>query len=157
MMRGFAIISTIAFFIRFFAGKNVVFFAVSCLLSNAGLLPVTVFLNLLLIDSMEYDRWKNHRDVEGAVFAGSSLGTTIGMGVGTSVGGLLLQAFGYDGNLAVQSASATFGIKACVSFIPGIFMVFIFILLLMFDLDKKMPQIRAELAERDKAENQSPA
>lgn len=155
VMRAFAVIATAAFFLRFLAGKSVVLMAGSCLLSNMGLLPVTVFLNLLLIDSMEYDRWKNHRNLEGAVFAGTSLGTTVGMGVGTSVGGLLLNAFGYDGNLAVQSASAIFGIKACVSFIPGLFMAFIVILLLLFDLDKKMPKIRAELAERDKLEAQN--
>lgn len=143
------IVSVIVFVLRFFAGDNLIFLCVLTFIGLAAVMPFTVFNGLLLIDSMEYDRWKNHRNLEGAVFAGSSLGTTIGAGVGASLGGIFLNAFGYDGSLEVQSSLTIFGIKASISFVPALLYLVIFILLAFYDLDKKMPQIKEELHKEE--------
>ena len=137
--------------LRFFVGTNLTLYCVTALLGAMGLITFTVFQNLMLIDSMEYDRWKNNRNLEGAVFAGTSLGTTIGSGLGASLGGLYMNLFGYDGTQAVQSDLAIFGIKSSISFVPAAFMLIILVLMIFYDLDKKLPQIKAELKEREEA------
>lgn len=149
LMRFGIFVNIITYLVRFVVGDNVVFFCVLALIGTAMTMPFVSFNGLLLIDSMEYDRWKNQRNLEGAVFAGTSLGSTIGNGVGASLGGIFLNVFGYDGSLAVQSSFTILGIKASISIMPAIFMLIIFILLKFYDLDKKMPQIKAELAERE--------
>lgn len=136
-----AIISSCALF---FANDNVPFFSVMALIGTAAKMPLTIFNGLMLIDSMEYDKLKNNREQEAAVFAGTSLGTTIGNGLGASLSGLFLNAFGYDGSLAVQSDFTIFGIKASVSFLPAVFFLIIFILLAFYDLDKKLSKLREE-------------
>lgn len=145
------VVTVIADAARFFAGDNIPFLCVTTFIACAAIMPFTVLNGLMLIDSMDYDRYRNHRNLEGAVFAGSSLGTTIGNGIGTSISGIALAIFGYDGTKAVQSASAIFGIKASISFIPAIVVALIVLLLSVYDLDKKMPEVKKELERRDKA------
>lgn len=149
VLRTGMLISMFAYFFRYLAGGNMIFLCITTFIGTTAVMPLSVFGGLMLIDSMDYDKWKNHRNMEGAVFAGGSLGDTIGTGVGASLVGLFLNAFEYNGALEVQSNLAIIGIKAGISFVPAFFYLIIFILLRFFDLDKKMPQIRTELAERN--------
>ena len=106
---------------------------------------------LLLIDVMMYGEWKNGKLAEGAVFAATGLGTTLGAGVGQALSGIVLGLFGYDGTLEVQSATAILGIKVCYAVVPTILMLVAVLLFFLYDLDKKMPQINADLEERHAA------
>ena len=133
---------------RFFAGGSVAFLAICQLLAAAVTYPFNAFSPLMLIDCMDYGEWKNGKAVEGAIFAAASLGSTIGSGVGSSLGGIVVTAFGYDGTAEVQTATALFGIKFCYAIIPAILMAAVVGILFFYDLDKKMPQVREELAER---------
>ncbi len=57
---------------------------------------------------------------------------------------------GYNGNLSVQPASAINAIVALTNWVPLILAIVSLILVSMYKLDKELPQIRAELAERKK-------
>ncbi len=61
-------------------------------------------------------------------------------------------AAGYDGNLAVQSAAANTSIVALYNWVPLVLTVIMLVLAMMYKLDKLMPQIKADLAEK-RAEN----
>ena len=62
--------------------------------------------------------------------------------------GLLLGIAGYNGTLDVQPASAENMIIALSSWIPAVFCIIQFILLSFYRLDKKLPGIRKEIAQR---------
>lgn len=133
---------------RFFAGTNMTILMVSALISSICIYPFQAFSGLMLIDCMDYGEWKNRKRVEGAVFAGTGIGTTIGPGVGTALCGIILEGLGYDGTAAVQSARAIMGIRVCYSLIPAALLLLAVIALAAYDLDKKMPQVKSELKER---------
>lgn len=137
--------------VRFFAGDNVAMLSVCQLLSAIVTYPFNVFSGLMLIDAMDYGEWKNGKAVEGAIFAASSLGSTIGNGVGAALGGIVIEWFGYDGSAQVQTATALFGIKFSYAIVPAILMLLIVLVLGFYDLDKKMPQIKADLEMRRSA------
>ena len=55
----------------------------------------------------------------------------------------------YDGSLEVQPDSANMMIVALYSWIPIILFIGIIVLMKFYTLDKKLPMIRKELAERN--------
>ena len=145
-------ISLIGCFIRFFAGTNLLLLGISRVICSICLYPFLAFSGLMMIDCMDYGEWKNKKRVEGAIFAGTGLGTTIGMGVGSALCGFVLEAFGYNGAAEAQTAFALFGIRVCYSLIPAIIMILAVVVLYFYDLDSKMPAIRAELRGEEAAQ-----
>lgn len=145
---GAFIISTAGCLMRFFAGDNMLILMVSGFISSIVTYPFSALSALMLIDSMDYSEWKNRKRVEGAVFAGSSLGSTIGTGVGSSLCGLVLNAFGFDGTAQIQSAKALLGIRVTYSIVPVILLLVVIIALVFYDLDDRMPQIHKDLEAR---------
>lgn len=148
VLAGSFIVSFIGCIIRFFASDNMILLMISNLLIGICTYPFMAFAGLLLIDSMDYGEWKSGKRLEGAVFAGYSLGSTIGTGVGSSICGIVLKWFGYNGMADTQSTLALFGIKFCYSLIPAILLIMIFTAVCFYDLEKKMPQIKKELEQR---------
>lgn len=142
------LISAIATALRFFAGANMPMLLILAPFSTLFTYPFGALQNMLLFDCMDYGEWKNHKRLEGAIVAGTSLGSTIGSGVGSALGGIVLDIFGFDGTQAVQSASAIFGIKFVYSLLPALFLFLVVIILHFYDVEKKMPQIRADLEAR---------
>lgn len=134
--------------IRFFAGGNVMVLSVCQMISAIVTYPFNAFTPLMLIDAMDYGEWKNGKAVEGAVFAASSLGSTLGNGVGAALGGIVINLFGYDGSAQVQTARALFGIKFSYAIVPAVLMLVVVLVLCLYDLDKKMPKIKEELEAR---------
>ena len=151
VLRIYAILCAIGCLMRWFAGANMVLLSISNILSSLTTYAWMAFGPLMLIDVMQYGEWKNGKLVEGAVFAATGLGTTLGMGIGGALSGIVLGIFGYDGTAAVQSASAIFGIKLCYSLVPTVLTLVGFVIFMIYDLEKKMPQIQKELDERHAA------
>ena len=135
--------------IKFFAGSSLPLLTIGSVMAGVMSYPVAIFGSLILIDCMDYGEWKNGKRVEGAIFAATGLGSTIGTGVGSALFGMIMRVCGYDGLAEVQSAAAIMGIKVTFAVIPLIlFAVVGIIIFAMFDLEKKLPQIREELAAR---------
>ncbi|MDO4283723.1 MAG: hypothetical protein Q4C60_00170 [Eubacteriales bacterium] len=66
------------------------------------------------------------------------------------VTGVLMGISGYDGLLPVQSESANSMIIAINTLVPAALGILLLICFCFYDLDKKMPQIRAELDGKKK-------
>lgn len=148
VLRFFFLLTAISSAAKFFFGNNVIIICILQLIGGFVLFPFNAFSPLMLIDSMDYGHWNMGKAVEGAIFAATSLGSTIGAGVGSALGGISINAFGYDGLAAEQTARALFGIKFSFAIIPAIIMFVIFILLHFYDLDGKIASIREELEAR---------
>ena len=102
-------------------------------------------------DAMEYGEWKTGIRIEGTMMSACSLGAKIGVGFGPGLAGIIIDAAGFDGLLAVQPASALTAINTCMVWIPLAFAAGLIILGFLYRLDDQYDQIVAELASRRNA------
>lgn len=72
----------------------------------------------MVSDTIDYGEWKTGYRTEGLVNSACSFGYKIGNGIGSALLGVILEAGGYIGEAAVQSASALVSIKICFVWIP---------------------------------------
>lgn len=128
--------------------NNVPLLIVSSIFSFMGFYSFTSFTGTMVIDCMDYGEWKTGKRSEGSLAAVTSVTAKIGTAAGVGLAGLLLGIAGYNGTLDVQPASAENMIIALSSWIPAVFCIIQFILLSFYRLDKKLPGIRKEIAQR---------
>jgi GPH family glycoside/pentoside/hexuronide:cation symporter len=124
---------------------------VAAVLRGAG--PALLLgINLsFLCDVVDYGEWKTGKRLEGIVFAGSSMGGKIGLGLGLAILSLMLHLGGYVGDAASQSQSALNAITYTFTYWYSLGSIACTIILFFLRrLDKQMPQIRAELEARRK-------
>jgi len=113
-------------------------------------IPLMAVGGVLVNNTIEYNEWKFGKRLVGMSNSASSFGAKIGSGLGSAMIGWILALGHYDGTLAVQEASAINSIIAICIWIPGIFLVLIYLLLRRYDLDNKYAEIVRELETRRK-------
>lgn len=144
-----ALLGAIGSFSRWFAGGNLLFLMATGLLVALGTMPVSYYgTTVMVVSCMDYHEWKTGERIEGVFSALGNVTAKIGQAFGAALVGGLMSMSHYDGILAVQSAEANTMIVALFSVIPGIMFAGIMVLMKFYTLDKKMPQIKKELAER---------
>ncbi len=103
----------------------------------------------MIADVADYSEWKNHRRATAIIFSAMLLGLKGGLTVGSTITLQVLEAYGYDGTLAAQSASAQYGIKMAMSVMSAGFFLLAAVLLFLYPIGKRMETtIEAELAAR---------
>ena len=137
-------------FMLIFPG-NVLVLSIVVAIRVCCILPQTMLNNLMIIDCMKYTEWQTGVKLEGVMSAVSSAANKIGGAIASVLAGVFLQMAGYDGSLAVQSASATAAIKGLYLIYPLVVEVLAIIILHFYKLEEKMPQVEAELAARKEA------
>lgn len=76
------------------------------ILKAIGSAPLTGGLNALIAEADEYSGLKFGQRLTGTIYSCSSVGLKVGTGIGTAACGFLLEAGGFDGTAAVQTATA---------------------------------------------------
>ena len=115
-------------------------------------IPMMCLLGVITAMSIDYNEYKFGKRMVGSSQAAASFGSKVGNGLGTSLIGWCLAIAAYEPTMtvltpAVKQAIFTFNIYA-----PLAMFVLMFIISMKFDLEKKLPDIQKELAER-KAQN----
>jgi GPH family glycoside/pentoside/hexuronide:cation symporter len=141
-------VSIVGHILKFFSGTNLGILIAGQFLASLGLSPLGMLVNLFLIQCMDYNEWKTNKRVDGYMGPLAQFTNKVGAGVASGGLGFIMAIAGYDGTQQVQSASATGAIVALYTWIPAIVCVFTFFILNKYDLDKKMPEIKEELARR---------
>lgn len=139
--------------IMIFFPNNVIVLSIVVAIRVCCILPQTMLNNLMIIDCMKYTEWQDGVKLEGVMSAVSSAANKIGGAIASVLTGVFLQMAGYDGSLAVQSASASAAISGLYLIYPLVVEVLAIVILHFYKLDEKMPQIEAELAARKEAGN----
>lgn len=143
-----SIVSIVGYLVTLISPDNFWVVMIAQIVKGFGQAPLLGGVWAMFPDTIEYGEWKTHVRIEGLLYSGGSLGQKIGVGLGTAITGWVL-AFGhYNGTLATQSPSAVQAIYQLFIYIPLIIYVLQIVMLRMYDLDKKYPQIMADLAER---------
>lgn len=105
--------------------------------------------NALRADVVEYGEWKTGLRTEGLVYSGASFGMKVGAGIGGAVVAALLAWGEYIPGAASQAPKAMDAIKFAFVYCPLIgTIITIICLIFLIGLEKKIPQIKADLDER---------
>jgi len=150
-MNGFVkltmLLSVIGNVLRFVMPYSAIWQCVVGFLALCSIMPFWGFIPLYLKDCMDYGEWKTGVRAQGIFSSLSGVSSKIGIGVGMGAIGLILGTFGYDASLAVQPKSTVYAIFGLSGVLPALFNLAVLLLLhFAYDLEKKLPGIRAELA-----------
>lgn len=135
-------------FLRYLTPASLVMFVVTQLILSNATMYVNSMKHVALTETMVYGEWKSKQNFEAIYASVSGMADKLGMGLGSVAIGFILDLGGYDGALAVQSASAITSIKFLNAGIHGVIGIVGFVLALLYTLEKKLPAIRGELAEK---------
>lgn len=125
---------------------------VTSIIRAMGEAPLVALVFGMMGDVIEYGQWKHHVRQESLVFGGGSLGFKIGTGITSALITSLLTASGYissSGGTAIQPQSAIDAILNIYKFGPIIVWSIAVIILIFYNLDKKIPLIMKDLSERE--------
>ncbi len=107
----------------------------------------------MIADVADYSEWKNDRRATAIIFSAMIFGLKIGLSIGGSLVAGILAVYGYDADLATQSAAAINGIRLSISVFPGVVFLLGVACLFFYEINKKMEdKIQLELEKRRMAE-----
>ena len=147
ILQGCSLIGIIGLAIRTVGGTNMTTIIVGGLLFGIGTLPISMMINTYLIDCMDYGEWKTGARVEGLVASIANFASKVGNGLAVGLVGLVMGLAGYDGLAATQTPVTNGAIIFLYNILPMILFVVMFILSMMYKVDKLRPQMEADLAK----------
>ena len=103
----------------------------------------------MVADVADWSEWKHHRRATAIVFSAILIGLKLGLSLGGALVAGILAAYGYDPDLATQSAQAVNGIRLAVSVYCSIPFLLCVALLFFYEIDRAAElRIERELAAR---------
>lgn len=151
LMKFGIVLGVIGYAIRIIGGQNLVTLTIGSVIGSIAIIPVSMMINIYIIDTMDYGEWVTGKRVEGILGSFVTFAGKVGSGIASGMVGLIMGLAGYDGSLAVQSKSALISIEALFNWIPMVFMIVLLGFALAYTLDKLMPKIKADLAKKHQA------
>lgn len=139
------LVSTLGYVINQFAGDRVPLLGLAAVLFGLGSMPISMLINLMVIECADYNEWKGSQRMEGTLGSVTGFATKVGSALGAGVLGVLLSASGYVADAATIPDSALNMIRCLYGVIPAVLWGLTAASLLLYKLDKKMPEIRAAL------------
>lgn len=134
-----AVLSIIGFAITGFAGDNTTIIIVGTVIRALGVSPLLTAVFAFVPDVVEYGNWKYGIRSEGLISSAQSIGSKIGIGIGSAFTGWLLAAAGY--NPTVEPTEAVINVvKFDFTWMGAIFGVIIFIIVLFLNVEKHANQ-----------------
>lgn len=141
--------AAIAAGVRCFVPGNFMVYIVTCLLGSFVQIPLMCLYGVLLAMAVDYNEWKFDKKM----VAISSGAIGFGSKVGNGLSSLLLSAFlvigAYDATLEVATTSMRYAMYGMSNYLPVIINLAMFFIFRQFDLEKKLPQMRKEIEERN--------
>ena len=127
------------------APQNMTCVMVGAALKGVGVGPIGATVYSMMADAIEYGHWRTGIRNEGLLFSAATVGYKVGSGLTASFIGFVLDAAGYDGLAAVQTASAHKAISVLFLIVPIIAWGIWAITLWLYKLDRDYDGIMEEL------------
>lgn len=135
-------------FIRCLVPTNFILVTVCNLFASFIQIPLMCLYGVLTAMAVDYNEWKYDKKL--VAMSGGAIG--FGSKVGNGLGSVILTAFlaigAYNPDLEVASASMRYAIYGFSNYLPLIVNLVMFLIFTRFDLEKKLPQMREEVAAR---------
>lgn len=143
------LMSSAAYLLLYIAYDNVPLLLISMIITGMGAIPVSAMGSILTIECADYNEWKGMERMEGTIGSVRGFASKIGAGIGSGLTGILLGMSGYiSSETATQPDSAILMIRMMFSIVPMVLYLLVALTMKFYDLDKKLPEIKAELQER---------
>lgn len=156
-LRGGLILMASSLFIRMLFGTNRITLVLFSILFLIGTVPVAFMSTVYVFECIDYGAWKTGKRVEALISGVLSFFAKVASAFASAGIGFVMGLAGYDGTLAVQSASSMAAIQMMYNIAPILITVIAIVASFAYDVEKKLPQIRQELAETENGTNQTDA
>lgn len=134
--------------VRCIIPANFIVYVVTSLIGSFIQIPLMCLYGVLTAMAVDYNEWKYDKKL--VAMSGGAIG--FGSKVGNGLGSVILSAFlaigSYDATLEVASTSMKYSIYGFSNYLPLVINVVMFIIFIGFDLEKKLPAMREEVAVR---------
>lgn len=151
-----AVLMIIGFALCGVAGTNTTLLLIGVVIRAIGIGPMFAGLYAFCADAADYGEWKFGIRSEGLMASSQSIGSKIGIGFGSACTAWILAAAGYiqsaPGELVEQPASVAWAIVFDYGWLGAIVSVVLLIGVLMMDVEKYLPEIRAALGDKKKTQ-----
>lgn len=139
-----AVLLIIGFIVTGLAGHNTTMIIVGTTIRAFGAGPLLSAVFALVPDVVEYGNWKYGMRSEGLISSAQSIGSKVGIGLGSAMTGWILGAVGYvPAPGAPQSEAVINAIHFDYTWLGAILGVVILIIVLLLNVEKYAPQYRA--------------
>ncbi len=146
-----AVIAAIGFCMMGIAGNSYTLILIGYILKGFGCGPIFTCGFALAATVVDYGEWKFGIRSEGLINSCVSFGQKVGNGLGGACASWIMAFGGYVGTAEVQTESALASIRFAFSYFGAILAVLLLIVCFLFDIDKHMDKIHADLEVKAKA------
>lgn len=130
---------------------NFMVYAVTGLIGSFVQIPLMCLYGVLLAMAVDYNEWKYDKTLVATSSGAIGFGNKVGNGAGSLLLSLFLVLGSYDATLEVASTSMRYSIYGFSNYLPVVINLLMFFIFMKFDLEKKLPGMRAEVAARREA------
>ena len=148
-----SIVAIIGFLIMGLGGTNYTIIMIGYILKGLGCGPIFTCGFALAAAVVDYGEWKFGIRSEGLINSSVSFGQKVGNGLGSAASSWILAIGGYVGTAAVQTDAAIASIRFAFSYFGAILGVIMLVVCFMFDIDKHMDTVHADLEKKMSAQN----
>ena len=134
--------------IRCLAPASLVMYAVTSLLGSFVQIPLMCLYGVLTAMAVDYNEWKYDKKLVAMSGGAIGFGNKVGSGIGSLVLSVFLAIGSYDATLAAATTSMRYSIYGFSNYLPLVINLLMYFVFRGFDLEEKLPQIRAEIEAR---------
>lgn len=134
--------------VRCFVPTNFMVCVATGMLGSFVQIPMMSLYGVLTSMTIDYNEWKYDKKMVAMSGGAIGFGSKVGNGLGAAVLSAFLAIGAYDATLEVATASMRNSIYAFNNYLPVVINLLMFVIFLKFDLEKKLPQMREEIAAR---------
>lgn len=137
--------------IRCFVPTNLTLYMVTSLIGSFVQIPLMCLYGVLLAMAVDYNEWKYDKKLVAMSSGAIGFGSKVGGGLGSVLLSAFLTIGAYDAALEVASTSMRYAIYGFGNYLPLVVNLLLFFIFTKFDLEEKLPAMRAEVAARHAA------
>ena len=134
--------------IRCFAPANLAVYIGTSLVGSFIQIPLMCLYGVLLAMAVDYNEYKYDKKLVAVSSGAIGFGSKVGNGLGALILALFLMLGSYDATLTEATSSMRAAIYGFSNYLPIVLNVGMFLIFRGFDLEAKLPAMRAEVAKR---------
>ena len=134
--------------VRCLMPTNLTVYMAAGLIGSFIQIPLMCLYGVLLAMAVDYNEWKYDKSLVAISSGAIGFGNKVGSGVSALILSLFLALGSYDATLEAATASMRYSIYGFSNYLPVVINLLLFFIFTRFDLEKKLPAMRAEVAER---------
>lgn len=145
ILKGTMVISLAGQLLLISNALNLTVILVGTVLRSVGFGCMGACMFAMATDAIEYGHWFTGHRAESTTYSAVGIGNKLGVLFGSGILTILLGAAGYDGTLAVQSASAMAMIRFLYLWTPVVLAVITIVIMCCYRLDKRYDTVVSDL------------